>query len=145
MLSYSDRGLSARVRFYSPFNDITIVVEDINSENFYTKLFKCLLGTQLKVGRVIGIGGKEQVLQRFQQSKDVSQTIAEFYLVDGDFDELIGRALPDDHRLYRLPRYDIESYLVEPYAIAMIAEEQHPRQTSDYYLGQMNFNEWQEN
>ena len=69
----------------------------------------------------------------------------EFYLVDGDLDELVHRDTPKDYRLYRLPRYDIESFLVEEAAIAAIAEEQEPRRNVEYYIDRIKFEEWQRN
>ena len=142
MLHYSVRGLSARVRFYSPYNEVTIIVEDTASENFYTVLFERLFGDAPKIGRVLGVGGKEQVLERYRRFNKTANGTLEFYLVDGDFDELVGRTLPHDRRLYRLARYDIESYLLEPAAIAKVAEEQNPIYSADYYKRRLNYDQW---
>ncbi len=143
MLNYTDRGLSARIQFYAPYNDISIVVEDTSLETFYTKLFNHLLGGEVNLRRVIAIGNKTQVIRRFESLKDDARGAREFYLVDGDFDELIGIDSPDHHRFYRLPRYDIESFLVEPDAIATIAEEENPDHSADHYKDEMDFREWQ--
>ena len=142
MLSYI-RGLSVRPAFYAPYNEITFIVEDNTSENFYTKLFQCLWGDSVRFRRVIGVGGKEEVLRRFNSQTHVQQKRIEFYLMDGDFDELIGRPVPSHDRLYRLPRYDIESFLIEPVAIAKVAEEQNPRKSWEYYYQHMDLNQWQ--
>ena len=146
MLNYSDRALLTRSAFYAAYNDVTIIVEDTTAENFYTKLFQWLVGDTVKIGRVIGVGGKERVLLRFEDFKDNNDGSGskEFYLVDGDFDELIGRALPDARQLYRLPRYDIESFLMEAHAICVIAEEQNPQRNAEAYERKINFDIWQE-
>ena len=59
MLRYSDQGLSARPIFFSPYNDITIIVEDVGKEHFYTEVFKRLLQEDLRIAQVLGVGGKE--------------------------------------------------------------------------------------
>ena len=143
MISYSQRGLHTRVRFYTPYNGITIVVEDTSLEAFYTKLINRLIGDSMRVRRVIGVGGKDQVLRRYEKSAHELGEWIEFYLIDGDFDELLEVTLPKDCRLYRLPRYDIESFLVDPTAISAIAEEQKPSQSAEHYRRQLDFERWQ--
>ena len=84
MLRYSDEGLAARPAFFAPYNDITIIVEDTGKENFYTQVLKSLLGSKLRIYQVLGVGGKDQVIQRLE--KHISDSLPrEFYLV-GDFD-----------------------------------------------------------
>ena len=143
MLSYSNRALSARPRFFAGYNDVTIIVEDTKSEIFYTKLFQCLLGDELRVGHVVGVGGKEEVIKRFDRLKDDILVTPEFYLVDGDFDELIDRPSPTHPLFYRLPRYDIENFLIDPEAICAVAEEQGPQHSAKYYSQRIDFNKWQ--
>lgn len=142
MLSYSERALQARVQFYAPYNRITVIVEDTKLENFYTRLLTRLIGDNSPIRRVIGVGGKSQVLQRHLESSQRTRTTIEFYVVDGDFDELLDIVLPIDCCLYRLPRYDIESFLVDPMAISIIAEEQNPQHPAEYYLHELNFDRW---
>ena len=144
MLRYI-RGLSVRPSFYAPYNDITFIVEDISSENFYTRLFRRLLGDSLRFRRVMGVGGKEAVLDRFMGIGALRKERSEFYLVDGDFDEMIGRQLPVDSRFYRLPRYDIESFLIDAEAIARVAEEQNPRLNWQAYQRRMDLEQWNRN
>ena len=143
MFGYSKRGLSTRAAFYAAYNDVTIIVEDTTLENSYTRLFRRLLQDELVITRVLGVGGKEQVLHRFQERK-ANQSNREFYLLDGDFDALIGRSVPCHAHLYRLSRYDIESFLVDFEAIALVAEEQNPRHDAQSYLKKLDITAWQE-
>lgn len=113
-------------------------------EHFYTKLFQHLFGNRIDIRRVTGVGGKHQVLERFDQLRNNPKNTKEFYLVDGDFDELIGVSIPSHFRLYRLPRYDIENFLVEPKAVAAVAQEQHPKLGTDHYLKKLDFQRWQD-
>ena len=142
VLRYTKRGLSARVKFYSPYNGIAIIVEDVGLENFYTVLFNRLLGDEPKIGRVLGVGGKEQVLERYRRLNNTGEGNYEFYLVDGDFDELIGQTLPYDDRFYQLNNYDIENYLVESTAIVNVAEEQNPKHSAAYYKRRLDAETW---
>ena len=141
MLRYSDEGLAARPAFFAPYNDITIIVEDTGKENFYTQVLKSLLGSKLRIYQVLGVGGKDQVIQRLE--KHISDSLPrEFYLVDGDFDELLGRKPPDSMKFYRLYQYDIESFLVEEGAICIVAEEDSPATTSADYRDLLQVEHW---
>lgn len=143
MLEYSPRALATRPIFYDSYNDITIIVEDFDDENFYTHLFQRLLGNSLRIGKVLGVGGKSQVIERFNARASERKTeTREFYLVDGDFDELLGLSAPKDVCFYRLPRYDIESFLVEESAVCQIAQEQRPKRNAEWYRSAMGFNDW---
>ena len=141
MLNYSDEGLAVRPVFFAPYNEITVIVEDMGKENFYTQVLKGLLGGKLRIYQVLGVGGKDQVIQRYEGGIDDSLP-REFYLVDGDFDELLGRDYPDSVNFYRLYRYDIESYLLEEDPICLVAEEESPAATSDYYKSLFQIGDW---
>ena len=142
MLRYSDQGLSARPIFFSPYNDITIIVEDAGKEHFYTEVFKRLFQEDLKIAQVLGVGGENQVLARMSKSSDNFTGSPEFYVVDGDFDELINEPVSNSRFFYRLRRYDIESYLVEETAICTVAQEQSPSLSMANFKSSLQINEW---
>ena len=142
MLSYSNEGLAARPAFFAHNNDIIIVVEDEGKENFYTELIKGLLGDNLKITKVLGIGGEQQVLERFEGRGVGERWWNEFYLVDGDFDDLISKESPDSIYFYRLRRYDIENYLVEEAAVCTVVEEESPHSTATQYRDLLHFDSW---
>ena len=142
MLRYSDQALSVRPAFYGPYNDVTVIVEDVDKEVFYTEVFNRLFEGNIRLVRVLGLGGKLQVLKRMDERGGESQGRREFYVVDGDFDELIGMPHPNSAFFYRLHRYDIESYLVEETAICAIAQEQSPRLTLDEYRDSLRVGIW---
>ncbi len=66
----------------------------------------------------------------------------EFYLVDGDFDELIGRSCPVDNQFYRLKQYDIESFLLEEKALVSLAEEESPRKRKKLHKKELQVCSW---
>ena len=142
MLRYSDDGLAARPAFFAPYNDLTVIVEDVGKENFYTVIVNNLLPGSVRITQVLGVGGKRQVLERLARRSEMQGEKIEFYLVDGDFDELLGRAPPHSAHLYRLKLYDIESYLLEEHALCVIAEEEHPRLTVDEYKELLQISSW---
>ena len=142
MLEYSAAALAVRPQFFAPYNDITIVVEDTAGENLYTQIIKRLIGDKLAIYSVLGVGGKTQVLQRFESNGTTSSQM-EFYIVDGDFDELIGRTCPSSRYFYRLSRYDIESFLIEEIAICIVAEEERPRKNLEQHRDALQIYNWE--
>ena len=142
MLQYSDDALAVRPQFFAPYNDITIVVEDTAGENLYTQIINRLIGDRVTIYSVLGMGGKTQVLQRFESNGTASSRM-EFYIVDGDFDELMGRTCPSSRYFYRLNRYDIESFLVEELAICIVAEEEHPSKNLEQHRNALQIHHWE--
>ena len=63
-------------------------------ENFYTTVMRRLVGDVLTIRKVLGLGGKRAVRERFSERAGHSRSHREFYLVDGDFDDLLVRILP---------------------------------------------------
>ena len=144
MLKYSNNALAVRPRFFAPYNDITIVVEDETGEALYTQIMKRLLGDSLSIHNVLGMGGKSQVVQRFESRKSFDEAPTEFYIVDGDFDELIGHTCPSNRYFYRLNRYDIESFLVEEMSICIVAQEERPSKHLEQYKRELKVRPWQQ-
>ena len=142
MLRYSEQGLSARPAFFRTYNEITIVVEDEGKENFYAQIIKKLLSSRIVINHVFGVGGKRQVIKRSLDSGRQNGKHLEFYIIDGDFDELIGSEEMLTSRLYRLRRYDIESFLMEENAICVVAEEEMPTSNVNEYRDIFQFESW---
>ncbi len=101
-----------------------------------------LLGDALRIRHVLGVGGKQQVWKRFSERAGRSHLRREFYLVDGDFDDLIARDPPESMFFYRLHRYDIESYLIEEDAVCTVAEEEHPQANADQFRKLLRVGTW---
>ena len=89
-LRYSGPAQATRVLFFAPYNDVTIVVEDSTQENFYTMLMQRLFGDTIRIGKVVGVGGKPQVLERLSRKVSEDRLGNEFYLIDGDLDQVDG-------------------------------------------------------
>ena len=142
MLNYSAQAFDIRPTFFASLCDITIIVEDFGKEQFYSEVINRLLQGEKTVIRVLGMGGKTQVLARFAEREKSQDSWRELYLVDGDFDELLGLDITDSTHIFRLDRYDIESYLVEELAVCTIAAEERPRQTTVQFQSTLQIQTW---
>ena len=142
MFNYSPEGLAVRPAFFGPRRDITIIVEDRGKENFYAEVLHRLLEDRKKTAKVLGLGGKSQVLKRLTERNKTNNDWKEFYLVDGDFDEILGIEFSDSIYSYRLRKYDIESYLVEEFAVCTLAVEEAPQVTIAQYQQMLNLKDW---
>ena len=120
------------------------VVEDKGAaaEQFYEVLLGSVLhGVDLEF-EVCGLGGKQLVLARLEYNSTGQD--AEFYLVDGDFDELSGSPIVTDLALYRFEHYDVESYLMESTAICEVAVQQNPGRRFEEYRCLLDLETWKE-
>lgn len=112
-LEYTKEGLLNRVMFLSSTNEINIFVEDRNKEYEYQSIFERLLGSEILVKKVFAVGGKLEVEKAYREYGDVYDNRKNFYIVDGDFDLLLEKAMIDSPNYIYLQRYNIESYYVD--------------------------------
>ena len=124
-------------------NLVSVYVEDEGKEYFYDEIMKRLLRDNAVHTKVFGLGGKMQVVEKFNQQKRVALS-RKFFLIDGDFDELLGHVNPTHSHFHQLSRYDIESFLLEEYAFCKISQSERPRFSVAYYrrelqLGVLDF------
>ena len=105
-------------------------VEDEDQENLYLeilgKLFPRLLITQ-----IFALGGKENVLKHAGDPVNAPNAPKSVYIVDKDFDDLLGHVVKDRANIFYLDRYSIENYLMEEEALFQIALESSPRSKRD--------------
>ena len=143
MLEYSSEGRAARLRLYgSDPNLVSVYVEDKDKEYFYDEIMKRLLRDKAVHTKVFGLGGKTQVVEQFNQQKRSVALSRKFFLIDGDFDELLGHVNPTHSHFHQLSRYDIESFLLEEYSFCKIAQAERPRFSVDYYRRELRLGSW---
>lgn len=145
MLEYSSNGRQARAILYrSDPNLVLVFVEDEGKENFYDKIMdRIFRDTPVPVRtKILGLGGKRQVVAEFESWRTRGALSRAFFLIDGDFDELLGRTQPTHRHFHQLHRYDIESFLLEEYPFCEIAEEQKPSRTATQYRELLQFESW---
>lgn len=106
---------------YRQFNDIDVYVEDTGKERLYYQLFKLLL-PGIKLAKIFPLNGKENVAADAQANNTNKRKV---YLVDLDFDEILGRKQTIRNLIY-LHRYSIENYFVDEEAIKEQIREKKP-------------------
>lgn len=121
----SPDGLAALDIFYNDFNDVHFFVEDEDQENLYEVVFRRLF-PELRLARVFPLGGKQAVLSRCRQDFQRASGPPSVYIVDKDFDDLLG-SLQTHPSLFYLDRYCIENYFPEPDAIVEVVIESLPK------------------
>lgn len=97
---------------YRQFNDIDVYVEDTDKEYFYYNILKELL-PDIKLEKIFPLNGKGDVIK---QSTIYQTDSKKFFLVDLDFDDLLGKQITIPNLVY-LQRYSIENYLLSKRAI----------------------------
>ena len=116
-LEYTSEGLLNRVMFLSSLNEINIFVEDKNKKYEYENIFERLFGTEIIVKEIFDMGGKQEVEKAYKEYGDMYENKKNFYIVDGDFDLLLGKIMIDKPNYIYLQRYNIESYYIDKNAI----------------------------
>ena len=111
--------------FYDEFNDVHFFVEDEDQENLYEIILRGMF-PDLKIARVFPLGGKQAVLDHQPQIAAGQATPRSIYLVDKDFDDLLGTKVQKP-MLFYLDRYCIENYFTEPDALLEVVVESMPK------------------
>lgn len=121
MLERSFRGLWAKAAFFEDKNDIDIYVEDQSAESkkLYSMLLSRALNGRVRMDRVYPLGPRNAVLSACERDQDPGGRLR-VYIIDGDLE--LCKRVPTRCliRLYRLPRYCIENYLVDDRAAAVL-------------------------
>ena len=143
MLEYSSEGRAARARLYGSDPELVLVyVEDEGKENFYDQIMKRLLRDPAVRTKAIGLGGKTPVVEEFEQQRQSNSLDRSFFLIDGDFDELLEHENPSHRHFHQLHRYDIESFLLEEDPFCEIAEDEEYSRTADDYRRAFQLEAW---
>ncbi|WP_373350800.1 DUF4435 domain-containing protein [Acinetobacter bereziniae] len=106
--------------FLKDVQDINLYIEDtaIEAENFYKAMLKNIL-PELKINKVVGLGGRENVLQACTKKK---KNVKELYIIDGDLYCYYGNQAPLDN-LFIHNAYCVENYLVDSFAVFTFIED----------------------
>lgn len=121
----SPEALAALDIFYDEFNDVHFFVEDEDQENLYEVILRRMF-PDLQIARIFPLGGKRAVLDHDPQSIERDTKPQSIYLVDKDFDDLLGVKVQKPGLFY-LDRYCIENYFVDPDAIVEFVVETAPK------------------
>jgi hypothetical protein len=103
--------------FYSDYNDINIFVEDEYKEFIYENIFQRMFNYQIRINKILPMKGKPGVEKAFQEYGCSYDGKPAIYLVDGDFDLVMGKEMIDSPNYIYLEKYNIESYYIDEKAV----------------------------
>lgn len=141
-----ERGLEARFAksvFYEHVNDIDVFVEDTSAET--RKLFAKLLSRNLgsfSIDCVFPVGARIDVLTKCGADQGHGGRRRRVYVIDADMDLCRGIDAPRLRRLYRLPRYCVENFLIEEVAAARVLARNSEELDDDDALRKLEFDSW---
>lgn len=118
----TDSFLAGQDILYAQFNDVEFYVEDIEQEHFYFNILKGLF-PKLKFEKIFPLNGKDNVIDAAKNNLTNRKKI---YLVDLDFDHILGR-VENVANLFYLRKYSIENYLLTKQAIYEIIRSKNPQ------------------
>ena len=120
--SISDAYQSSKSVFYQQFNAVDFYVEDEDSENFY----HCILAKlfpNIRLENIFPLRGKQKLIQHATTAQPKRKSV---YLLDKDFDDLLGRTHKQTNVFY-LEKYCIENFLLEEKALIRFIVSEKPR------------------
>lgn len=116
-LFYSEAALLNRALFYSDYNDVNIFVEDEGKEYIYEDIFQRMFDYQIKIRKILPMKGKPGVEKAFKEYGCEYDGKPAIYLVDGDFDLVMGKKMIVNPNYIYLEKYNIESYYIDEKAV----------------------------
>ena len=108
---YPPRAASALGYLKQHYNDVDIYVEDTTCSNMWLALIRPLMPDGRTLTSVNQMGGREAVIAACKASQaDTGRR--KLFIIDGDFDFLLGLPKPELRHLYRIRAYCIENILI---------------------------------
>lgn len=141
----SVNGLAASDIFYSNLKyEVFFYVEDEDQENLYELILKKIV-PDLNFDRIkiFPLGGKPMVLTHAEKNSNSLANEKQIYLVDKDFDDLLGVMKTTDKRIIYLDRHCIENYFIEEDAIINFIVQSHPKEKKTDIKTKLNFSSFE--
>ena len=140
-VSYSARAAQALGLLKSSKNDIAIFVEDEASHNVWINILKSMLPAEVRLDSVNMLGSRSKVLDacRLDQAEDGRKRL---YIIDADFDILLGTSKPRLKYLYRLWAYCLENYLLNEKQFCGVVMTLKRRLKERDVFGMYSYNSW---
>lgn len=96
---------------YSDITQYHIYVEDRGSEDMYSLILSNIFQKRIPEGNIRPLSGKISVIQTYTE---IGKEAGNIFIVDADFDILLGTKCVLGENFFYLQRYNIESYLINP-------------------------------
>src|SRR6476620_3681297 len=107
--------LFAESVFFEQFNKVEFFFEDEKREELYYVILRKLF-PDVQFQKIFCLNGKDSVIEKAETSKNKKKRI---FIIDKDFDDLLGIVRHDLPNLFYLQKYSIENYYFEEEAIRM--------------------------
>lgn len=104
------------------------------------KFLRNLLPSGCKLESVSVLGGRKNVMAACRANQ--GETRPCLYIIDADFDLLLGVSKPRLRNLYRLRAYSIENYLLQPKALSEVATTFSPKLSSADAARRLAIDNW---
>jgi hypothetical protein len=111
MVKHSAAAAKALAYLKRPYNDIDIFVEDTGNHNMWLTIIRRIIPNRIKVTSVNLLGGRDSVIKACKRDQ-IDNGRRKLYIIDGDFDFILGRKKVALRYLYRIRAYCIENLLL---------------------------------
>lgn len=138
MVRYSPRAAKALALLKRPYNDVDIFVEDTGNHNMWLLTVRRLLPLGTKITSVNMLGGRDAVISACKLDQ-TNTGRRKLYIVDGDFDYLLGKSRKKLKYYYRLRSYCIENLLIRENPLIQVGLENSPKLNEAQIAKEINF------
>jgi len=141
MVRYSPRAARALAFLKRPYNDIDVFVEDTGNHSMWLVLLRRILPSHIRLSSVNLLGGRLAVVGACRLDQ-LHSTRSRIYIIDADFDLLLGRPKPRLKHLYRIPAYCIENILLNEKSIIHVGLMTRPTAKEADLARLFAYHEW---
>ncbi|WP_430885219.1 DUF4435 domain-containing protein [Fusibacter sp. JL216-2] len=139
----------AKHLFLKDYNDINFYIED--KDKVTKKVFLQLLKStfpELRLSNIFPLGGRSEVVKECRKSQEKGVNEKAIYIIDGDIYLLTGEFnelytdLDDLTKLFVLPRYCIENFLIEEKSISDLLDDEDQTRDKIDLESELAFENW---
>jgi hypothetical protein len=143
MLKYPSRAIGALELLKRKPNGFTVFVEDTRGYHMWSWIVRKSVGDDARRATITMLGGRDAVLAACREYVKTQPDGRAVFLIDGDFDFLLGRRKPPLKKLYRVPSYCIEGLLVAKGPVESVAAISLNHLLPADIEARVNFSEWE--
>jgi hypothetical protein len=118
-----------------------VFVEDSGNHNMWLTLLRAVLPPGMKLASVNLLGGHNKVVEACRLDQGHTGR-PKLYIIDGNFDHVLGIAKPRLLYLYRLRAYCLENLLIHESAVIAIGLAWQPKKTEAQLSARFDFKGW---
>lgn len=143
MLQRSPDASYAKAVFFEHLNDVDIFIEDTSetTKKVMSVLLGRVLGGNIRLSKIFPLGGCKEVIDVCVRDQE-RQGRKRVFIVDGDFSCWGCFSYRSLKRLFVLPRYCIENFLVDEAAICSVLSDEIVGMDADEIVQEFSFTRW---